>query len=68
MNQKENGTISFLEEIITSEKKFLPITLFSLREVKGKIFPKSTSSSFYNTDNFYCIPFYKPISKIFIHE
>lgn len=68
MPKKEKITLSDFEEItLSSAKKNLPLTTLGLTKVEKKDPPRFSLSNFYNTDRYYTIVFYKPISKIFSH-
>lgn len=66
MPTKKKFSISDFEEItLSNAKKKLPLTTLGLTKVEKKDPPRSTLSSYYNTECYYTVLFYKPISKIF---
>jgi hypothetical protein len=63
---KKKIILSDFEEIaLSNAKKNLPLTTLGLTKVEKKDHPRSSLSSFYQTERYYTIFFYKPISKIF---
>lgn len=69
MSQKEKNKISNFERITSlNYKKELPLTVLGLTISEKTAPTKSSFSSFYHTECYYTIVFYKPISKIFSHS
>lgn len=68
MPKKKKIILSDFEEIkLSNASKKLPLTTLGLTKVEKKDAPRSSLSSFYQTECYYTKIFYKPISKIFSH-
>ncbi|MNR39688.1 hypothetical protein D3C85_1579190 [compost metagenome] len=66
MSKKEKYSTSDFEGItLSKDKKKLPLTTLGLTKAEKEDPPRSSLSSFYQTECYYTIAFYKPISKIF---
>ena len=67
-NKDKFKTLDFEKISLSNESIKLPLTILGLMKSEKKDPPKLSFSSFYRTELYYTIAFYKPISKIFSHE
>lgn len=64
----KNKIKEFDEIKLLNNKIPLPLTIIGLIKSEKRKLPKSSKSSYYQTDLYYTVVFYKPISKIFSYE
>jgi hypothetical protein len=66
--EKKIKTSEFEKISLTNDNNKLPLTILGLMKARQNEPPKLSLSSYYRTELYYTVAFYKPVSKIFFHS